>query len=71
MVSDHKHLSICGRHKACQPLSGHVVKWEGAGMPLRLLLRGRDMIRPPGVSCCQRESRGAFVLAFISSNPIF
>lgn len=46
----HKGLSICGRHEACQPSNGHVVMWEGAGMPLRFLtITDKKEKRPPHI----------------------
>lgn len=46
----HKRLSICGRHEACQPSIGHVVMWEGAGMPLRFLtITNKKEKRPPHI----------------------
>lgn len=46
----HKRLSICGWHGACPPSNGHVVMWEGAGMPLRFLTTtNKKEKRPPHI----------------------
>lgn len=52
----HKRLSICGRHEACQPSNGHVVMWEGAGMPLRFLTTtNKKEKRPPHICWDTRD----------------